>query len=250
VTSSDDNRSGEREPRVRDLLEDEDLDPATIAQLAAWFGGPAPADTEPEPDPDPESSIEDRQREQLLAARKRATDAVQPEMMRALEDRGHRYSQVVEPLRPLEIGPRERLGGFDLARWPLRNAGEPQERERPEEIAAALEERVPQAILRDLHRPIRSYGAVALLPVDLGLDVAGERARAEVRDLMTTRYKADPTVYPSASSQMYAAIDELRAVMGQPWAELSGVTHERRGSLYPSAEDMRWFGSVGVDPDL
>lgn len=248
MTSSDDNRAGEREPRVRDLIEDEDLDPATIAQLAAWFGGPAPVDAAPEPEPEP--TIEDKLREQMLAARKRATEAVQPEMMHAIEDRGRRYAQVVEPLPPLEVGPRERLGGFDLARWSLRNAGEPQERERPEDIAAALDEQVPQAILRDLHRPVRNYGAVALLPVDLGLDVAGERARAEVRTIMTARYKADPTAYPSASRQMYSAIDELRDLMGRPWAELSEVKRERRGSLYPSPEDMRWFGSGGFDPDL
>lgn len=237
------------EPRVRDLIEDEELDPATLARLAAWFGGGAPA-AEPEPVAMPEPSREERQREKLLAARRRATEAVQPALVRALEDRAQRYSQAVEPLPPLELGPRQPLGGFDLSRWGLAHIGDPVEWDRPEEIHQALEERVPQAILRDLHRPVRSYGPIVLVPTDLGVDVAGERARAEVRAIMTARYKADPSAYPAASAQMYQATGELRATMARPWAELSEVSLERRGSRYPGAEDMRWFGAGGYDPDL
>lgn len=248
-TEDRDRSSGGEEPRVGDLLagrvSQEELDPETVAQLAAWFGAPLPAGAAP---PELEGAADPR--DEARERRARALDAVDPTFLAALESKwtqGERLLRVTAPLTPARPAPSK----FDLARWDVRLGDEVRETERPEDIVDALKEPTPQAILRDLHRPEQQW-PLRMLPKDLGMDIAGldSRARLEsaLRAPLAVRMDDEPVPARMISEDMSA----LRARLDEPWGDSYIPPEKRRGpdSYVPTAEDLKWFGMVGFDPDL
>lgn len=244
------------EPRVGDVLagrvSQDELDPETIAQLAAWFGAPLPAGVAP-PAPDrgtgPADEVRER-KEQARERRARALDAVDPAFLAALESkwtRGHALLRTTAPVTPARPAPSK----FDIARWNVRFGDEVRVTERPEDIADALKEATPQAILRDLHRPDQQW-PLRMIPADLGMDVAGLRSRARIESIMrapvTVRMDDEPAPARLITEDMAA----LRAWLDEPWEDSYVPPEQRRGpdSYVPTAEDLKWFGMVGFDPDL
>jgi hypothetical protein len=235
------------EPRVGELLargaapaESEELDPATIAQLAAWFGAPGPAPAAP-----------DAPRGADAATRRaRALEAVDPGFVSALHARWTRGEALLRVTAPM-ARPRRAPSKFDVAVWNLHLGDEPREHERPEDIADTLKEPTPQALLRDLHRP-EQHWPLRLLPEDLGLDVGGLRTRARIDDILSTNYSVRIDDEPIPARIMADQAASLRARLDEPW-ESSYIPPEKRRSAVsnaPTPEDLKWFGSMGFDPDL
>jgi hypothetical protein len=237
------------EPRVGELLargaaaaESEDLDPATIAQLAAWFGAPAagPVPAAPEAPRDADAATR----------RALALEAVDPGFVSALQarwDRGEALLRVTARM----ARPRRAPSKFDLAVWNLHLGDELREVERPEDIGDTLKDPTPQAVLRDLHRPEQQWPR-RFLPQDLGLDIAGLRTRARIDDILATNYAVRIDDEPIPARIMAEQRAALRAHLNQPWEDSYIPPENRRGpaSSAPTPEDLKWFGSMGFDPDL
>lgn len=242
-----------REPRVGDLLSGrvssearEELDPETLAQLAAWFG--APLATPAGAPARPEGPLS--KREEAALRRQRALDAVDRAFLDALESKWTQGNTLLRVTRPLGQ-PRRSPSRFDLDVWRLQASDELREAERPEDISDALKEPTPQAVLRDLHRPDQQW-PLRLLPEDLGMDVAGARTRARIDTAVRTRYVVRMDDEPIPARLMLEDMAALRAHLDEPWESFYVPPEKRRApaSLVPSAEDYKWFGMTGFDPDL
>lgn len=220
------------------------LDAATIAQLAAWFGAPAP----PEPPP-----AEDPEIRKVRERRERALEAVDPAFLARFEAKAGQADALIHLPEPMTLAiERIPLARLDLSVWNLSVSDEVREHERPDEITEALHEPTPQAILRDLHRP-EMYWQITLQPQPLGVDSAGERARMRVKETIATRYAVHADAMPIASHVAARAFTELRTRLDVESWEASYIPPEQRrdkGSALPSAEDLKWFGLIGYDPDL
>jgi hypothetical protein len=237
------------EPRVGELLargalpaESEELDPATIAQLAAWFGAPAAG---PAPAPPETPAVAD-----AATRRARALEAVDPGFVSALQSRWARGEALLRVTAPMSR-PRRAPSKFDLAVWNLHLGDPPREVERPEDIGDTLKDPTPQAVLRDLHRPEQQWPR-RFLPRDLGLDVAGLRTRARIDGILSTNYAVRIDDEPIPARIMAEQAESLRARLNAPWEDSYIPPEQRRGpaSNAPTPEDLKWFGSFGFDPDL
>jgi hypothetical protein len=239
------------EPRVGDLLSGQvspaaraELDPETMAQLAAWFGVPTPAGATAR------SEGPLSKRGEAALRRQRALDAVDRAFLTALEGKwtqGHTLLRITRPLGQ----PRRSPTCFDLDAWNLQASDELREAERPEDISDALKDPTPQAVLRDLHRPDQQW-PLRLLPEDMGLDVAGTRTRSRIDTALRTRYVVRMDDEPIPARLMLEDMAALRAHLDEPWESFYVPPEKRRApaSLVPSAEDFKWFGMTGFDPDL
>jgi hypothetical protein len=66
-------------------------------------------------------------------------------------------------LRPLPTWVRTEMRlAVDPEGWTLRSAAEPAEYDLPPELHIGLQQQVPQALLRDLHRPVRHFDLVGM----------------------------------------------------------------------------------------
>lgn len=241
------------EPRVSDLLAGrvspaarEELDPETVAQLAAWFG--APVATPAAATARPEGSRS--KREEAALRRQRALDAVDRGFLADLESKWTQGDALLRVTRPLGQ-PRRAPSRFDLDVWNLQASGELREAERPEDISDALKDPTPQAVLRDLHRPDQQW-PLRLLPEDLGMDVAGTRTRSRIDTALRTKYVVRMDDEPIPARLILEDMGALRAHLDEPWESFYVPPEKRRApaSLVPTAEDFKWFGMTGFDPDL
>jgi hypothetical protein len=248
----DDSQPPPSEPRAGDLLAgrvpqerlEEELDPETIAQLAAWFGAPAADAPEKR-----RGEHEDPELRELRERRKRATDAVDPTLVARLDARTSAGDEFIRLPAPPVLNLERPLNKLDMSVWKMR-LGDIREHERPEDISDLLQDRAPQALLRDLHRPVLSW-PLFLQTMDLGVDVAGQAARTQVAEIVNTRYQVRMAERPIASRQATREMAELRARLAEPWSAIE-IPEERRirSSDARTADDLRWFGSVGYDPTL
>ncbi len=182
--------------------------------------------------------------------RERLRDHADPALLERVEH--HRDRAAALGLRGDGRAPLRRIPEADPCQFRLREqsfrlAGEPREVERPPEIADGLAHRTPQALLRDLHRPVREPPPIHLRPhpVPGGLNWA----RSRVRDAVTTRYRIRVQDEPDPRRMLASALRELRELLSEPW-ERALPSQPKVSALEPGPEDMFWFGSQGgYDPD-
>lgn len=139
------------EPTVRQLLEDpkahaEALDPATLAELQRWFGMPSAMDLPPA-----EPTAEE------LSRRDQAIAAVEPEFLEYMLRHETRLPLMMEPAH-LDVRAAEDLKTIPERFEVASKIGEPREIELSYLLYDDLKETVPQALLRDLHRPEQYFG--------------------------------------------------------------------------------------------
>lgn len=264
------------EHRVGDIVSgrvpQNELDPNTIAQLASWFGAPAQSIVETEraiargqadpaarrpgarppadPDDDGADHPDDRKHTDpeiraLWRRRRRAMAAVDPAFLayfESLTTRGDDHLRIPEPP---ELAIETSIARFDIEAWRL-NFLEIREWEIDEYLHDEMRERTPQALLRDLHRPVTEW-PLALEPVDLGVDVGGLKALESIHGIMRARYGLDMEEHRLASIQGREQLDELQERLAAPWED-SYIPESERKSSKISAEDFKWFNSIGYDP--
>ena len=197
------------EPTVKELL-----DSATRADLERWFGLPSfeqLAEQGPaEPEEDPERA----------ALRKRQADtiaAVDPALHEAILRRAEPDRPLFQPLPPISLHIDTEIVRIDVTRVEQQRVfAEPRELERPEAISDQLQERTPQALLRDLHRPELTFNKFFE-----STDVMAEQ-RVDIPAAITEALK--PTEIPIVELsflKIHEVMAALRADLRRPWAELS-----------------------------
>ncbi|HLU67644.1 MAG TPA: hypothetical protein VKZ63_15280, partial [Kofleriaceae bacterium] len=133
------------------------IDRRLLGQLIARWGEPPRA---------PPLTADEEERRELLARRARALAAADPDLVHHVErhdrDAEHLAPEVPDPAALCRsLAPRP-IARFDLGAWNVRQAEEMRELEPSDELRDCLEHRTPQAFLRDLHRPVHSFGDVEL----------------------------------------------------------------------------------------
>lgn len=231
---------GSGRPRALDAV-----DPAFVGQLIARHGAPRQA---------PPLTFEQAERRQLIARRERATAAADPALVHHIERHRREAGALLQVPAAEPPAPRPSIARFDLDAWPLhaQPTGEPRELEPSDELRRALDHRTPQAFLRDLHRPVQSFGDVQLRRVPSGTSssAAMARIRAAIADAMV-HHSRDDAVQPLATALMKEGMAELRTILARPWAESRPEKPLPLPGLMPSLEDSMWFGvSGGYDPDV
>jgi hypothetical protein len=210
------------EPRAGDVARakstadlEEKLDPATIAQLAAWFDLPSFAELE-----------ERRQAEDVptdpVAARRQEVHArlaqeIDPTIVARMEVRKTAGDALIHLPPPMEI----RLGGDIRTAKPEQNdymgvIGDPRELDLPMWLEDVFREQTPQAILRDLHRPELDY---QLWFEGMEHQPTLSELAAQVRAAIGAPLRITPDVQP-AWRTIRDAFAELRHWKASSWAEL------------------------------
>jgi len=242
-------RRRNREPRVDQaiLSGDEasapDIDPELVSRLETWFGpleepleeAPATPQMPGEFWIPPESPHQQWRRERAVETAERGT------LWPRLEARGASYGAMVEPPPPMEPTLDPSIARLDLSVWPSPPADGPGELMRPEDLQEAMAEQVPQAVLRDLHRPVPEVGPIELERLEL-VGETGTRPLETVRAIIDTRFRIDIQVLADTPGQIRASMAEMRhRIDDQSWAE----ARPEKPSPFPSsnpADLMRWFG--------
>jgi hypothetical protein len=229
------------EPRVKDM------DPATIAQLAAWFDLPSFAALEegsvaPAAPPAPPSEAE-----QVKARRREVLAQIDPALVDRLErhrDRSDRLRKAHPPDRPWSEG--RRITVFDdSAVPPPFDPYDAPEVEIPGALRNDLKICTPQAFLRDLHRPEKEFWMQLRSPWDDEEEPASADPMAPIRAAIAARY-APPPVTPATVS-IAASTADLKGLLARPWQD------SKRGPARAREEEllrkMAGAGPVSREPE-
>lgn len=246
--------------RSREELEAE-LDPATMAELASWFGRPNLSEAREREVPEELraraandldqferlgaalGALEEEDRSDVQA---RAMAAVQPRMLE-LFDRHHRAADTIRPARP-ELQPTidETLVPASVrAMLPTDDdqpkIGEPREIEIPRDIANLLEhDNAPQAVLRDLNRPVEEFErrlepAFPPTPPEQDMTFA-------IRDALRWRPEPVPVIEP-----LMVIRREWRPFLTQPWAEVvAAAIAARKAEVAEADRIMQAEAEAGI----
>jgi hypothetical protein len=206
------------DPKIRDLLGTSSLeqvvDEATRKELEKWFGLPSFAELEdraPEPVDEEMQAVRER--------RDKAMAAVDPALVERL-----RFWAEVNPETLLEFEPTidvhvdPGISQFDESMADrVAVIGEEREVEISDELREDLRECVPQALLRDLHRP-ETYFEKLLELVD---PLADERvdASAVVAEAVRESHRLPPPP-KSALAESRELIADVRRLRHRSWPEL------------------------------
>ncbi len=231
------------------------IDPQLVAKLAAWFGeGPLPAVKIPV-----EANTEEAKRRAALNKLLEAADD------RLIDRMFARTVSVESLIRCAHHTHESRFGHLDRpSQFAVREPGEDEdevlEYELPEDIRDSLEDdSVPQAVLRDLFRPVHFFGDIEFRrqTETTPEEQLAANPLAAVRKLMQTSHA--PVVRESgwAIAQMTTDLRSRTQELALPWAESGSDRREdgqkdaSSGESNDTLEHMRWFGMEGgYDPDL
>ena len=203
----------ENDKKVKELI-----DASTRAELERWFGLPSfqeLADRGVNPAEPPPVDAE------MLAVRKKrdeALAAVDPAMLEAHRRRTDPPPDLIrfKPLIDVRVDPS--IAQLDLSMIDRRHTiAEPREIERPMELEDDLQDRTPQALLRDLHRPETDFQKIFEV-----VDMAAEQRFdivAAVAAAMRTRWTLPPFGL-SPLQEARALLRELRADRHAPWTDI------------------------------
>lgn len=207
------------EPRAKDLLRgsalEEMVDAATAAELAKWFGLPSFQQVD---EGEVELPAEDPEMVAVRERRARAIAAVDPALLEAHRRRIEAPEGLIKFEAKLEVRVDPDLALFDADMAERRgHLAEAREVERPEDLADALAECTPQALLRDLHRPELMFDKefeVVDMSAEQKLD-----AVAAVREAITTSWKLPDLGEPQGVA-LRKVMAEMRQELHTPWADL------------------------------
>jgi hypothetical protein len=221
MTDNDDTRVRQaEEPTVRQLLDDPDtyreaLDPTTLAELQRWFGLPSAMELPVEPEPQSD----------LSPRRRAAINNVDPGLLKYVQRVADRLPEMVEiPNLDLHMDEAMTTGPEQFSA--AGRLGEPPPYDLPNDIEFSLREVVPQALLRDLHRPEQYFdlylerSETAEVILDVHANVVSAFA-----------YREQERHLPQWQAELPLSIAErTTAIHAVPWATLSRAERAARSS--------------------
>jgi hypothetical protein len=235
---TDDERTGRRDPKVAELLARkpeealDEVDAVTAAELARWFGLPSvtevlergdvavaaePSDADPDGRIDV-SGLAHNDPERRAEQARRAADALAAVDLGIIDRIVAFASREVRHFHlKLALHVEREIARFDASMAKRGLAAEPREAEISPEIADAITECTPQALLRDLHRPDTEFEKSLEVSEDAArLIVDGQRV---VREALADRRQPPPPVWGDRH-QASAEIARIRAERRAPWSEI------------------------------
>jgi hypothetical protein len=208
-----------------------DLDPAQLAELAAWFDLPSHQVFAEQQQRKVEESAEEQEWRENRERRDKACAAVFPEFLQHIL---RHEAEIVKPPPAVElIIDDRRMVTQTAVRLELERMerGEEVQTERsfviPPDIAGAVAQNAPQAILRDLYRPVIEYQRRLESPFD---ELPDLNLLREVREVMRTNFKDVEWMEP-ATKHLHALHREFTQAVAAPWDELV----EQAKALHPAA---------------
>lgn len=209
------------DPKVKELLErdqgkslKEIVDEKTAAELQRWFGLPSFTELEEKGQPPPLSPEEEADQ----AKRAETLAAVADWMMSGLDYRHHHAWDLIQFKALIDVRVKADLPLFQEARLQrIQASTEVREVERPYDIEDELKDQTPQALLRDLHRPVLSFEKQYEVPEEPPILVVDPVV--EVRLAMSTSWKL-PDLGPPAGIALRKLLAEARQDILAPWADL------------------------------
>jgi hypothetical protein len=202
------------------------LDPSTLAQLASWFDRPSAAVVLEQAEAD-EADLQAQQAQEAHDARARriAADA-DPGFLTHVERHNHAFEVLVPQRPPITLHLDERLvpdhvwAAFER----LHGDAPPDAREYdpPEDIVAFLaRDNAPQAILRDLYRPVEAFERRLVAVFDLEEEAPIFRVGAAMAERTPIEW-----IRPGS-----AAFDEVHArftaIVKEPWEDHHAAVQAR-----------------------
>lgn len=241
---SDRNDDGKDEPRAKDLLTrpreqiEQELDPATLAKLESWFGAPNLVALEDEAVEVAEQEEEDRELVERRKRREAACAAADPRLVARIE------GYVVDRIRltkQLELKPfvDESIVNIVVrAQLERQSAEEPvpdfSEYAQPDDVTEIIaRHNAPQAILRDLYRPVSEFDAQLESPF-AEEELPDLDPGRTIREALREHIKVE---WPEPGFRVgLAARAEGIATLRQPWAsyweELQEIAKDRRARTF------------------
>jgi hypothetical protein len=205
--------------KVKDLI-----DAATRAELERWFKLPSfdqQQEQAQEQAAQPANETKAAKEAERLAIRKRydaAIAAVDPAMLEAHHRRTAPLGEVskFKPVIDVRVDPS--IVQIDLALIERQHSvAEPRDFERPAFVEDDLQERTPQALLRDLHRPETDFYKTFEM-VDMSAEQRFDIVAA-VAQAMATRWTLPP-LGKSPFHEAREALREGREYRRRPWADI------------------------------
>ena len=211
--------STEDDPKAKELLSgeaklDEVVDEATRKELERWFGLPS-IDAEEAALPKPPA---DRELEEAKKRRAWAIEAVDAGFLAQINERVKDRSDELFQFKPdLEVHVDPEIAAFDHAMLAKVGAvADPREVERPEDLGDEMKSVAPQALLRDLHRPVTDF-TMQLERVDVAAEQKIDIV-AEVKTAMRTSWKLPPLgKLPFVEAREY--VEEAHKDRNRSWPE-------------------------------
>ncbi len=113
------------------------------------------------------------------------------------------------------------------------------EREVPWEIDAALRQGAPQAILRDLHRPVPKFDVnpYEFQEVEMIRNRAGTEETKELRSALLASYRVPIVELVHTTKDMLGEFRALKATLALPWADAPKLAPSAR----QRAEARKYF---------
>ena len=209
----------DKDPKVKALLTgqqqlDEVVDEATRKELERWFGMPSAEALDAEP-PKPK----DRDLEEAKKRRAWAIEAVDPALLAQIEARiADRSDQLVQFKPDVEVHVDPTIAQFDHAMLAkVAVVADPREVERPDDLQDELKSVAPQALLRDLHRPVTDY-TLEFEHVDMAAEQRMDIV-AEVKKAMRTSWKL-PRLGRLPFIEARELIAAAKKVRAESWPQL------------------------------
>ena len=173
----------------------------------------------------------------------RACEAVDPAMVAYVERHYERADELSEREVP-KLHLEQEVACYSPEPAPRVGIVPPSYYEQPHWIGEALaQQNTPQAVLRDLSRPVHDFSNVAMELTEFHSDITGQERRRVTRDLMATRYQADIKGISLAWAESRAGLAELFELLSAPWEDSKPATPMPRPSKFgPSWDNARWFG--------
>jgi hypothetical protein len=204
--------------KVKDLI-----DAATRAELERWFTLPSfdqqqEQAQEQAQEVKPAAAAKEAERLAILKRYADAIAAVDPAMLEAHHRRTASLAEVskFKPLIDVRVDPS--IVMIDLALIERQHSvAEPRDFERPAFVEDDLQERTPQALLRDLHRPETDFYKTFEM-VDMSAEQRFDIVAA-VEQAMATRWTLPP-LGKSPFHEAREALREGREYRRRPWADI------------------------------